>query len=386
LSLDSGADAHAKKHPLIEVLSSTEVQDSGATESPRDDVAEHLRKEREVFLKAEKSGWIFPQALPTDDLGQSAIATSVRRHYGFLDAYSGFFRYAGEYENEVNELGSLAETASDVVRTEMRVVHEDEKWDEEYYIADFVNDEEIQEHIAWTSPFQSLTEPIQFSEAEQATMLKLPRKEYLVSPAQSRSLYITLITILFAYAYDMRTTQHDPTSESAWTLAILTPCMSALDVSPTSSSPSNTPSTALRASYRRALTFPLHRSWALCERLRMDVADVLNGGRRAVGRALLEAKGIMDRSDVYYVYSKIWLDDYCVWIQSGASDDTLEGLGEEVRKLKMEKSSIGWQLEELEEATRAVAGGWTSSDFDDQVDSDSDDESSEDDVISQVVR
>ena len=116
----------------------------------------------------------------------------------------------------------------------------------------------------------------------------------------------------------MRTTQHDPTSESAWTLAILTPCMSALDVSPTSSLPSSTPSTALRASYRRALTFPLYRSWTLCERLRMDVADVLNGGRRAVGRALLEAKSIMDRSDVYYVYSKIWLDDYCVWIQSGA--------------------------------------------------------------------
>jgi len=60
LSLDSGADAHAKKHPLIEVLSSTEVQDSGATESPRDDVAEHLRKEREVFFKSGEEWLDFP--------------------------------------------------------------------------------------------------------------------------------------------------------------------------------------------------------------------------------------------------------------------------------------------------------------------------------------
>jgi hypothetical protein len=43
------------------------------------------------------------------------------------------------------------------------------------------------------------------------------------------------------------------------------------------------------------------------------------------------------------------------------SDSTLESLGEEVGKLTMEKSSIGWQLEQLESATRAVADGWTSS-------------------------
>ncbi|KAF9519902.1 hypothetical protein BS47DRAFT_1374939 [Hydnum rufescens UP504] len=327
--------------PLIEVLSSNEV-DSGAPPSLEgEDLTEHLRKEREIFLEAERNDWHLPQTVPSDDPGQSTFATSAQRRYGFLDAYSGFFKYAGEHENEVNELGRLAETASDSVRTEMRVAHEDKKWDEEYYIADFVNDEEIQEHIAWTGLFHGPTEPIQFTEAEQAMMLKLPRKEYLISPEQNRSLYLTLITILFAHAYDMRTTQHDPTTESAWTLAILTPCMSALDISP---------------------TIPLFRSWALCERLRIDVADVLKGGR---------PKGIMDRSDVYYVYSKIWLDDYCLWIQSGANDSTLESLGEEVRTLTMEKSAIGWQLEQLESATRAVAAGWTPSDSDSDSTSDS---------------
>jgi len=55
------------------------------------------------------------------------------------------------------------------------------------------------------------------------------------------------------------------------------------------------------------------------------------------------------------------------------SDSTLESLGEEVGKLRMEKSSSGWQLEQLESATRAVADGWTSSDSDTTSDSNSDD-------------
>lgn len=36
------------------------------------------------------------------------------------------------------------------------------------------------------------------------------------------------------------------------------------------------------------------------------------------------------------------------------SDDAFRSLGEAVRKLEMKKESIGWGLEELEEATAAV--------------------------------
>ena len=126
-------------------------------------------------------------------------------------------------------------------------------------------------------------------------------------------LYLTLLTILFSYAYDCRTTQHDPTPESAWTISVLTPCISALDLSPSSS-----PEAAFRASYRRALAFPLYRNWELCERVRADVAVILAGGRRAACRVLLEIRSILERHEVYYVYNKIWIDDYCVWIQANA--------------------------------------------------------------------
>lgn len=145
----------------------------------------------------------------------------------------------------------------------------------------------------------------------------------LSTPAQTYALYLTLLTLLFSYSYETRTTQGDPTPESAWTLASLTPAFSALDPAPydqaqsCSTAPDAFADTELAsvftASYRRALAFPLHRSFALAEACRADVAGLLARGKRAVARCLLEMKDILDHHEVYYVYSKIWVDDFCVW-------------------------------------------------------------------------
>jgi protein SHQ1 len=146
----------------------------------------------------------------------------------------------------------------------------------------------------------------------------------LPDPSQTHNLYLTLITLLFSYAYDSRTTQHDPTPESAWTIASLTPAFSALDnpntlpgIDPSVYSPEELRNTLI-PSYRRSLAFPLYRSFALAEACRMDVAQFLSKGKRTVTRCLLEIKYILDHHDVYYVYSKIWVDDFCVWIQAYA--------------------------------------------------------------------
>ena len=154
----------------------------------------------------------------------------------------------------------------------------------------------------------------------------------LASPEETHNLYLTLLTLLFAYAYDARTTQHDTTPESAWTIAALTPAFSALDPPPYSShlqqtadvdfdSDSNASrelAETLLACYRRAITFPLYRSWALADACRADVAHFLLRGTRTVLRCLLELRAILDAHDVYYVYSRIWLDDFCRWIQACA--------------------------------------------------------------------
>jgi protein SHQ1 len=156
------------------------------------------------------------------------------------------------------------------------------------------------------------------------TVTDLPTK------SQQRNLYLTLLTLLFAYAYDRRTTQCDPTPESAWTICSLVPAFSALDPPPygtaedvplsipTSELTDDDLASALTPSYRRSLAFPFYRSFAMADACRKDVAALLAKGRRMVARYLLEMKHILDHHEVYYVYSKIWLDDFCVWIQASA--------------------------------------------------------------------
>lgn len=127
----------------------------------------------------------------------------------------------------------------------------------------------------------------------------------LATPAQATELYHTLVTILFGTFYDARTTQHDPTAESAWTIAALVPAFCALDPAPyepvsarkpagaesiltrdaplepllvPSTPPPSDLATTLTTSYRRALAYPLYRSWALAERCAADVARCLSQG------------------------------------------------------------------------------------------------------------
>lgn len=199
---------------------------------------------------------------------------------------------------------------------------------------------------------------------------------------------MTLLTLLFSYAYECRTTQHDPTPESAWTLSVLTPAFAALDPAPYS--PDSPPPdlsafsadeliVTLSSSYRRALAFPLYRSWALAEQCRADVAELLGNGKRAIARCLLEMKHILDHHEIYYVYSKVWVDDFCVWtlayarcashtclgiraLTCGVSDETLRSLAASVRSLKMEKRTVGWDLDELEASALQAMGRESDSD------------------------
>ncbi|KAH9934938.1 SHQ1-domain-containing protein [Fomitopsis serialis] len=343
------------QQPVIEVLSS---EDTAANEEDADEElarrTQRLTLEQEEILRAAENDWQLPQEVP-QPLPQ--LKTTPEYRYGFLDMHSGYFRHVTHTENEVNEIGADAETCPPSERRKRRLKHEDEKWDEEYYMADYVEDEYIQELLHWQNPHTDSTEGFHYSEEDNATMLRLPRKEYLAMPQQTHDLYLTLLTLLLSYAYDCRTTQHDPTPESAWTLSVLTPAFSALDPAPYSAEPpppdpdkfsAEELSATFSASYRRVFAFPLYRSWVLAEKCRADVAALLGQGKRVIARCLLEMKHILDHHEVYYIYSKVWLDDFCVWTLAYASDETLHVLAATVKSLKMEKSMIGRDLDELE--------------------------------------
>lgn len=350
------APRKTEQGPLIEVLDS----DPNITTDEDELVARAsgLSLDHEEILEAAENDWQLKQDVPEP---LSSLKTVAEEHYGFLDLYSGYFRHVEHASNEVNELGTEAETCPPQERRRKRLLHEEEKWDGEHYMADFADDEYIQELIHWEHPHTGPLDVFEYTEDEKATMLRLPRKEYLTTPSQTHNLHLTLLTLLFAYAYESRTTQRDPTSESGWTIGSLVPAFSALDPPPYSDTTGNSNSltfapselaVTLAASYRRSLAFPLYRSFALAEKCREDIAGFLAGGKRMVLRCLLELKHILDHHEVYYVYSKIWVDDFCLWIQTYTQDDVLGGLSHAIRTLRIEKSLIGWDLEELERLTQ----------------------------------
>ncbi|RDB24070.1 Protein shq1 [Hypsizygus marmoreus] len=353
--------------PSIEVISNEPAASEDDDLAARTE-ALSLDRERREILQAAENDWQLPQEVP-----EPPLSTSIQKYYGFLDMHSGYFRHVTHTENEVNELGSDAETCTPSERRRRRSEHENKKWDEEYYMADYADDEYIRELLEWRHPHATTTGDFQYTDEENAVILRLPRKEYLPTQTQTHNLYLTLITVLFSYAYESRTTQLDPTPESAWTLSMLIPAFSALDPPCVSPADPLTFSAAALAdvlvtSYRRSLAFPLYRSFILAEACRNDVGQFLSRGKRTVVRCLLEMKNILDHHEVYYVYSKVWLNDFCVWAQAYASDVVLLELGKAVTELKIEKSLIGWNLEALEAATHEAEEG----------DSDSDDPDSDD--------
>lgn len=126
-----------------------------------------------------------------------------------------------------------------------------------------------------------------------------------------------LVSLLFAYAYDRRTTMDDPTVQSAWTISQLCRSLShfAPAAGPTISSAASTNEVpdillqhplipSLLASFRRSLTVPLYRSYDLSSIVVQDVAQILESGLDAVKAALVAirslfvaASGEDDRAD-----------------------------------------------------------------------------------------
>ncbi|KAF9050644.1 SHQ1-domain-containing protein [Hymenopellis radicata] len=369
----------SKHTPLIEVLDdelSSSMDESRWTMASWKVGHIHSSKDGLLEFLGANNDWQLPQEVP-EPLTSLRLENISR--YGFLNRHSGYLQHISYTENEVNELGPDAETLSPSERRIRRIKHEDDKWDEEYYMADFADTENIDALIAWESPYHRMVQPFEFTEAEKLAMLNLPRVEFLASAAEKRQLYLTLVTLLFSYAYDARTTQHDPTPESAWTICSMTPSFSALDPPPYDSLDSSavskdlTPAdiaSALIPSYRRCLAFPLYRSFALAEKCRSDVSDILSQGVRIVTRGLLEMKDILDHHEVYYIYSKIWVTDFCIWVQTHVVDEDLVKLSHSVRHAQVSKDGLGWHLVQLERLVLETEE--RSSDSDDESDSDAD--------------
>lgn len=119
---------------------------------------------------------------------------------------------------------------------------------------------------------------------EETQLIASIRPISLSIPKQRRNaLLFSLVDILCAYCYDTRMTQHDPNTESAWTISILSPTLSWLV-------PSSSLQSVLISFVRRVLIYPYLRRYDLARLCIKDCALILKLGKRRVLKCLLEVR------------------------------------------------------------------------------------------------
>ncbi|CAN6636863.1 protein Shq1p [Trichomonascus vanleenenianus] len=298
----------------------------------------------EILKSAEKFDWEIEQQVP-EPLGEEEPTASILgAKYGFNDQYSGEIPVSIMSGNDLNEILEPEKDGASS-RVQQRIDAENDQFDEDHYLADFMDNPDIPEYVRWELPIPSGD----FSEAEQLQMTKLPKKHYLLD--NPKQIYIGLVGIVFAYAYDQRTTLGESTVESAWTIGKLAPLVAALDNSFTALAP------LVISCSRRALAFPLFRHWDLVTKVWEDTYSLLKAAaedKKVIVKVLLHVISLFDATEhCYYVYNKIWFLDYASWVQQ-SNQTVIRSLASELHKVSLTKEAIGWDLEELERAAMEV--------------------------------
>lgn len=154
-------------------------------------------------------------------------------------------------------------------------------------------------------------------EKQQLVSIPYPLLPSTITDEQMEALLVGLVDILFGYVYDHLTTSGDPTVESAWTISTLSASLSCLDdwLDETGSSTSETLISVGCSCLRRSLIYPYLRNFEFGTYCLEQVRQILSQGARCVIRCLLQARTILDHSELYYLGNKLWLDPYLAWLQ-----------------------------------------------------------------------
>ncbi|NXN94080.1 SHQ1 protein, partial [Rhinopomastus cyanomelas] len=282
--------------------------------------------------------------------------------YGFGNLRSGVFQRLQDELNEVIDIKDPDQTPVDE-RRRKRLAAEAAKFDPDHYLADFFEDEAIQ-HVLKYKPWwvdahekmmasqgeshqeQDAQAFVVFSEEEREQMRKFTNKSYLLDKRSRHHVYLGLIDILLAYCYEVCVNEGDKNVESSWNVRKLSATLCWLE--------SFTSVHDVLVSFgRRVLCYPLYRHFALVTRAFRDTVMILQLGKAAVLKCLLDIHKIFLESDPAYILNDLFITDYCIWIQKTKSKK-LAALSESLGKTALAKSHVGFELEELEAAALLV--------------------------------
>ncbi|NXJ82122.1 SHQ1 protein, partial [Trogon melanurus] len=307
----------------------------------------------------EEFDWEIEQT-PYKESAESTLP--VQYHYGFGNLRSGVFQRLQDELSDVIDIKDPDQTPVDE-RRRKRLAAEAAKFDPDHYLADFFEDEAIQHVLKykpwWVEAYKKMmalqgeghqecdTQAfVVFSEEEREQMRKFTNKSYLLDKRSRHGVYLGLIDILLAYCYEICVNEGDKNVESSWNVRKLSATLCWLE--------SFTSVRDVLVSFgRRVLCYPLHRHFGLVTRAFNDTVMILQLGKAAVLKCLLDIHKIFMENDPAYILNDLFITDYCIWIQKTKSKK-LAALSESLQKTVLTKSDMGFELEELEAAAMLV--------------------------------
>ncbi|RDD43192.1 Protein SHQ1-like protein [Trichoplax sp. H2] len=330
--------------------------------------------------------WQLEQKLADNDTDSRNELFSQK--YGFANRYNGVFSCLQENLFDIIDVPE-PERMTAAERSTERIAAEDEYFNEDHYLADFMENEQIKQLIAFITPWQEACDIIDstydknkdevdidysakwnlFSDEEKQQLRELPNKEYLLDKLEDYQLLLGLIDIIFAYAYNYRTTEGENTVESAWTICKISSSLSWLEVFKRFQS-------VLIACCRRALCYPLYRNWDLIQVILKDVTTIFRLGKRYILKCLLEIRQILKNHENKYILNDVYITDYCVWIQK-LSNAKIRFISKKLNQATITKSATGWDIELLEYAALTVRDNYSDHSSESVLSEDSSEESSD---------
>ncbi|XP_072328339.1 protein SHQ1 homolog isoform X2 [Scyliorhinus torazame] len=284
--------------------------------------------------------------------------------YGFANLRSGVFE---RLQHELSDVIDLKEPdrTTIVERRQKRLTAEETKFDSDHYLADLFEDDAIQ-HLLMYEPWwantletkevkktqneQHLMDPgsqfVKFSKDEKEQLRNFSNKSYLLDRRSCQNVYLGLLDILLAYAYEVRSTEGESNTESSWNIWKLSGTLCWLETY-------RSLQEVLVSFSRRVLCYPFYRHFQLALKAVEDAVLILQLGKSAVLKCLLGIHKIFRESDPAYLLNDLYITDYCIWIQKVKSKK-LASLAESLQNLKVTKNDLGFELEDLEKAALLV--------------------------------
>ncbi|GFR70690.1 protein SHQ1 [Elysia marginata] len=264
------------------------------------------------------------------------------------------YGFARKKSNALNDVTSVLTSMIDLKnpdsvpeeeRRRLRLQQESEAFNCEHYLADYFEDEAIQESVLLD--FEDIvSKDVKFSEKELNTLATLPRREYIVDKSDLKSVYLGLVDLVYAYSFNYRFTNGAHNVESDWTISKLSATLSWLDYF------ENVNEVVISCA-RRSLCFPCFRNWNLIQRVIQDVQRIFLHGKTNVLKCLLGIYFVFSESETRYPLNDLYLTDYCVWVQR-SDPNQLKSMAEALGKVEISKSDMDFNLEAMEKEAKEL--------------------------------